>query len=82
VRFTFDTFGIRSDHYKERVKKGHLRADYDVIVLPTQNLNRAACSRRRGRPVSCVSENTSSGMRPSDDITDGFGAEGRGVRGS
>jgi hypothetical protein len=43
VRFTFDKFGIPYDLiYKERVKKGNLRADYDVIVMPTQNANRQA----------------------------------------
>jgi hypothetical protein len=41
VRFTFDKFGIPYDLiYKERARKGNLRADYDVIVLPMQNLNR------------------------------------------
>ncbi|MDQ3418440.1 MAG: hypothetical protein M3541_06605, partial [Acidobacteriota bacterium] len=39
VRFTFDKFGIPFDLiYKERVKKGNLRNDYDVIVMPTQNV--------------------------------------------
>ncbi len=43
VRFTFDKFGIPYDLiYKERLKKGNLRADYDVIVMPTQTLNRQA----------------------------------------
>jgi 8-oxo-dGTP pyrophosphatase MutT (NUDIX family) len=43
VRFTFDKFGIPYDLiYKERVQKGNLRADYDVIVMPTQNVSRQA----------------------------------------
>jgi hypothetical protein len=43
VRFTFDTFGIPYDLiYKERVQKGNLRGDYDVIVMPTQNASRQA----------------------------------------
>ncbi len=43
VRFTFDKFGIPYDLiYKERVRKGSLRADYDVIVMPTQNAGRQA----------------------------------------
>jgi hypothetical protein len=43
VRFTFDKFGIPYDLiYKERVRKGNLRADYDVIVMPTQNVSRQA----------------------------------------
>ena len=42
-RFTFDKFGIPYDLiYKERVKKGNLRADYDVIVMPTQTAIGAA----------------------------------------
>ena len=40
VRFTFDKFGVPFDLiYKERVRKGN-RADYDVIVMPTQTLTR------------------------------------------
>jgi hypothetical protein len=43
VRFTFDKFGIPYDLiFKERARQGHLRADYDVIVLPMQSLNRQA----------------------------------------
>ena len=43
VRFTFDKFGIPYDLiYKERVSKGNLRADYDVIVMPTQTAGRQA----------------------------------------
>ena len=36
IRHPFDLI------YKERVEKGNLRADYDVIVMPTQNLGRTA----------------------------------------
>jgi hypothetical protein len=43
VRFTFDKFGIPYDLiYKERVQRGTLRADYDVIVMPTQTMTRQA----------------------------------------
>ena len=43
VRYTFDKFGIPYDLiYKERLKQGNLRADYDVIVMPTQQANRQA----------------------------------------
>jgi hypothetical protein len=43
VRFTFDKFGVPFDLiYKERLQKGDLRADYDVLVIPTQNLTRQA----------------------------------------
>ena len=50
VRFTFDKFGIPFDLiYKERVRKGNLRADYDVILMPTQNAPARRSSRRRPR---------------------------------
>ena len=40
-RLTFYKFGIPFDQiYKERVRKGNLRADYDVIVMPTQTMTR------------------------------------------
>jgi hypothetical protein len=42
-RHAFDQFEIPFDLiYKERVAKGNLRADYDVIIMAAQNLNRAA----------------------------------------
>jgi len=81
VRFTFDKFGIPFDLiYKERVKKGNLRADYDVIVMPTQNLGRTAVFQPpAARPVSYVKSDKYKflGMYgSSEDITGGFGAEG------
>jgi len=81
VRFTFDKFGIPFDLiYKERVKKGNLRADYDVIVMPTQNLGRTAVFQApAARPVSYVKSDKYKflGMYgSSEDITGGFGAEG------
>jgi hypothetical protein len=42
-RHAFDQFGIPFDLiFKERLKKGNLRADYDVVLMPTQQANRAA----------------------------------------
>ena len=81
VRFTFDKFGIPFDLiYKERVKKGNLRGDYDVIVMPTQNVGRAAVfAPPAARPVSYVKSDKYKflGMYgSSEDITGGFGAEG------
>jgi hypothetical protein len=81
VRFTFDKFGIPYDLiYKERVKKGNLRADYDVIVMPTQNLGRTAVFQpAAARPVSYVKSDKYKflGMYgSSEDITGGFGPEG------
>jgi hypothetical protein len=37
VRHALDTYGVAYDLiYKERVKKGGLRADYDVLLIPSQ----------------------------------------------
>jgi Zinc carboxypeptidase len=42
-RYTFDRFGVPYDLiYKERVVKGDLRNDYDVILMPTQTATRQA----------------------------------------
>jgi Zinc carboxypeptidase len=81
VRFTFDKFGIPFDLiYKERVKKGNLRADYDVIVMPTQTLNRQTVFQApAARPVPYMKDPKYKflGMYgESPDITGGFGAEG------
>ncbi len=81
VRFTFDKFGIPYDLiYKERVKKGNLRADYDVIVMPTQQANRQAVFQPpAARPVAYTKDPkyTFLGMYgDSPDITGGMGGEG------
>jgi hypothetical protein len=42
-RYTFDAFGVPYDLiYKERIVKGDLRSEYDVIVMPTQTATRQA----------------------------------------
>jgi hypothetical protein len=42
-RHAFDQFGIPFDLiFKERVAKGHLKADYDVILMAAQNITRTA----------------------------------------
>ena len=42
-RHAFDQFGIPFDLiFKERVMKGNLKADYDVIIMATQNVSRTA----------------------------------------
>jgi hypothetical protein len=81
VRFTFDTFGIPYDLiYKERVRQGNLRADYDVIVMPTQNVSRQAVYQPpAARPVPYMKDAkyTFLGMYgESPDITGGMGGEG------
>jgi hypothetical protein len=81
VRYTFDKFGIPYDLiYKERVKKGNLRADYDVIVMPTQTANRAAVFQApAATPVPYMKDAKYKflGMYgESPDITGGMGGEG------
>jgi hypothetical protein len=81
VRYTFDKFGIPYDLiFKERVKKGNLRADYDVIVMPTQQANRQAIfASPASRPVPYLKSDKYKflGMYgDSPDITGGMGGEG------
>jgi hypothetical protein len=81
VRFTFDKFGIPYDLiYKERLKKGNLRADYDVLLLPTQTLNRQAVFQApASKPVPYMkgTKYRFLGMYgESPDITGGIGGEG------
>jgi hypothetical protein len=81
VRFTFDKFGIPYDLiYKERVRQGNLRSAFDVIVLPTQNLNRQTVFQApAARPVPYTKDPKFKflGMYgESPDITGGFGGEG------
>jgi hypothetical protein len=81
VRYTFDRFGIPYDLiYKERLKKGNLRADYDVIVMPTQTATRQAIFQApAARPVPYMKDTKYRflGMYgESPDITGGMGGEG------
>jgi hypothetical protein len=81
VRYTFDRFGIPYDLiYKERVRKGSLRAEYDVIVMPTQPANRAAVfATAAARPVPYLKTEKFRflGMYgDSADISGGMGGEG------
>ena len=80
-RDAFDKFGITYDLiFKERAKKGNLRADYDVIVMPTQQANRAAIfAPPAARPVPYLKTDKYKflGMYgESPDITGGMGGEG------
>ncbi len=81
VRFTFDKFGIPYDLiYKERVRKGNLRADYDVIVMPTQAAGRQAVFQPpAARPVPYMAGTKYKFLGvygESPDITGGMGGEG------
>ena len=81
VRYTFDRFGVPFDLiYKERVRRGNLRADYDVIVMPTQTLTRQSVFQPpAARPVPYQKDPKYRflGMYgESPDITGGMGGEG------
>jgi hypothetical protein len=81
VRYTFDRFSVPFDLiYKERVRKGNLRADYDVIVMPTQTLTRQSVFQPpAARPVPYQKDPKYKflGMYgESPDITGGMGGEG------
>lgn len=80
-RHAFDQFGIPFDLiYKERVMKGNLKANYDVIVMAYQNINRGAVMQPAGgRPVPYMKTDKYKflGMYgESPDITGGFGQIG------
>jgi hypothetical protein len=81
VRYTLDRFGVPYDLiYKERVKKGNLRADYDVILMPTQQANRQAIfapPAARAVPYLKSDKYKFLGIYgESPDITGGMGGEG------
>ncbi|MEZ4414985.1 MAG: M14 family zinc carboxypeptidase [Gemmatimonadota bacterium] len=83
VRYSFDQFQIPYDLiYKERVRQGHLKRDYDVIVMPSQGRDGKSFVQGlepRDRPVAYTQtpEFKSLGMYgSSDDITGGMGLEG------
>ena len=81
VRFTFDKFGIPYDLiYKERLRKGNLRADYDVLLMPNQNVSRQSVfqpSAARAVPYLKDTKYKFLGMYgESPDLTGGMGGEG------
>jgi hypothetical protein len=81
VRYTFDRFGIPFELiYKERVRKGNLRADFDLIVMPTQTLTRQSVFQpAAARPVPYLKDPKYKflGMYgESPDITGGMGGDG------
>ncbi len=83
VRFAFDRFEIPYDLiFKERVRAGDLRRDYDVIVVPSQGRDGKGIVydvAPRDRPIAYTqtAEFRSLGMYgSSEDITGGMGLEG------
>ena len=80
-RFTFDKFGIPFDLiYKERVAKGDLKKDYDVIVMAMQSINRAtvmAPAAAKPQPYKKNPKYKFVGMYgETDDMSGGFGQAG------
>ena len=80
-RFTFDKYGIPFDLiYKERVEKGDLKKDYDVIVMAMQNINRQtvmAPKAAKPQPYKQTDKFKFLGQYGStDDMSGGFGQAG------
>jgi hypothetical protein len=80
-RHAFDQFGIPFELiHKERVAKGNLRADYDVILMAAQNLTRATVLARpaaRPQPYQQSEKYRFLGMYgETPDMTGGFGQAG------
>ncbi|MCG6987223.1 MAG: hypothetical protein LJF06_03405 [Gemmatimonadetes bacterium] len=83
VRYAFDKFQIPYDLiFKERVRQGNLKADYDVIVIPTQG--RGSKSLVMGlapqkEPIAYTRTDSFKNLGmygSSSDITGGMGIEG------
>jgi hypothetical protein len=80
-RHAFDQFGIPFDLiYKEDVKKGNLKAKYDVIVMAAQGLSRTSVMAEpaaRPQPYVQTEKFKFLGMYgQTPDMTGGFGKEG------
>jgi len=80
-RHAFDQFGIPFDLiYKERVKKGNLKADYDVILMASQNVSRAqvmSSANTRPNPYQKNDKYKFLGMYgETADTSGGFGQDG------
>ncbi|HEX2167122.1 MAG TPA: M14 family zinc carboxypeptidase [Longimicrobiales bacterium] len=80
-RHAFDRFGIPYDLiYKERVVEGNLEADYDVIVMASQDIDRENVLEdpaERPQPYRQTDRFRFLGMYgETDDMTGGFGVEG------
>jgi len=85
VRYAFDHFEVPYDLiFKDRIRKGSLRAAYDVIVIPSQGGRGGGKSlvtdiESKGKPLAYTrsAEFPSLGMYgDTDDITGGMGLEG------
>lgn len=80
-RHAFDQFGIPFDLiYKERIAKGDLKKDYDVIIMAAQNISRAsvmAAPAAKPQPYKRSDKYKFLGMYgETDDMSGGFGQAG------
>ena len=80
-RHAFDQFGIPFDLiYKERVVKGDLKRDYDVIIMAAQTITRTSVLAKpaaRAQPYKKNDKYKFLGMYgETDDMTGGFGEAG------
>ena len=80
-RYTLDQFGVPFDLiYKERVAKGDLKRDYDVIIMAAQGITRAnvlAQPAARPQPYKKSDKYKFLGMYgETDDMSGGFGQAG------
>jgi Zinc carboxypeptidase len=83
VRHAFDKFEVPFELiFKERVRKGNLRADYDVIVMPNQGNSAKSIVydiAPRGKPIAYTKTDRFKFLGEygsSEDITGGMGLEG------
>ncbi len=80
-RYTFDRFAIPYDLiFKERISKGNLKADYDVIIMAAQTVNRAtslAAPAAKPQPYQKNPKYKSLGLYgETADMSGGFGPSG------
>jgi hypothetical protein len=80
-RHAFDEFGIPFDLvYKERIAKGDLKKDYDVIIMAAQNITKAsvmAAPAAKPQPYRMSDKYKFLGMYgETDDMSGGFGQPG------
>jgi hypothetical protein len=80
-RYAFDRFGIPFDLiFKERVAKGNLKDQYDVILMAAQTINRAnvlAAPAAKPQPYRKSAKFSTLGMYgETDDMSGGFGPAG------
>jgi hypothetical protein len=80
-RYTLDAFNVPYDLiYKERVAKGDLKKDYDVIIMAAQNITKAsvmAAAAAKPQPYRKSDKYKFLGMYgETDDMSGGFGQPG------